>query len=289
MEQKIVDFRVKPPTLEFGALYDPQFFQSSRVERYIKSGMLKFPELTPIEAFIDVLDENGIAKAVIFARDIESTHGFRIPNEAVAKLINKYPDRLIGFAGVDPHKGMAAVRETERCIRELGFVGVCLEPFLQQLYSNDKKYYPIYAKCAELGAMINVVTGAQGFVRPLSNIINYCSPLPLDEVATDFPELTIATCHPGTPWNLEMIYIARRHPSLYVEMSGITTGYRIGSEVLVQAANEVIPDQVLYASTYPMEPLTQYKEFMKLPFLPEVMEKLLYKNAARLFEKHHRR
>ena len=65
MEQKIVDFRVKPPTLEFRALYDPEFFQSLRVEGYIKSGMLKFPELTSIEVFIDVLKENGIAKAAI--------------------------------------------------------------------------------------------------------------------------------------------------------------------------------------------------------------------------------
>ena len=56
----------------------------------------------------------------------------------------------MGYAGVDPHKGMQAVRDLEYAIRELGLRGLNLPCFELKLAINDARMYPLYAKCIEL-------------------------------------------------------------------------------------------------------------------------------------------
>jgi predicted TIM-barrel fold metal-dependent hydrolase len=258
-----------------------------------KSGWIPQGEI-PLEQSIADLEKYGIAKAVMIGRNLEATHGFKVPNEHIAALQKRYPDKLIGFAGVDPNQGMYAVRELEKAVKELGLKGVGLDPFLHKLRMNDKKMYPIFAKCVELDVPVVLNSGAPGFIKPLSNYMSFASPEPVDEVATDFPELRIVIVHLGAPWLYQMIYIARRHPNVYIETSGITTGFRLCARPYLEAMQYTpdyplgIPDQFVYASAYPFGKLDAYKDVIKLaetmgtPLNDETIEKFVYKNAARV-------
>ena len=93
--------------------------------------------------------------AVIFGVDAETTSGSRyIGNEYTADIVKRYPDRFMGFASVDPHKGKAAVLEMERSVKELGLRGLKLHPISQAFFPNDISFYPLWEKCAELGVPV---------------------------------------------------------------------------------------------------------------------------------------
>jgi hypothetical protein len=74
-----------------------------------------------------------------------------ISYERVAAMVKKHPTRFSGLAGVDPTEGMKGLARLEYAIRELGFVGAHLYPHWFEMPPDHARYYPIYAKCAELG------------------------------------------------------------------------------------------------------------------------------------------
>ncbi|HEV8130686.1 MAG TPA: hypothetical protein VGQ81_05515, partial [Acidobacteriota bacterium] len=96
----------------------------------------------PIEDEIAELRAHGVERAVIFGADFESRYGKKVRNEAIAELVCRHPDFFVGFAGVDPWKGMQAVRDLDYACHELGLVGVNMGPWLYGLKSNDKRFYP---------------------------------------------------------------------------------------------------------------------------------------------------
>jgi hypothetical protein len=103
--------------------------------------------------------------------------------------------------------------------------------------------------------------------------------VPIDQVASDFPELPILVRHAGWPWVREAIAVAMRHRNVYLELSLF---YDFpGVEDFVKAANFIVPDQVVYASAYPVAPLSTLDKFKELPFHREVLQKILYANACR--------
>ena len=111
---------------------------------------------------------------------------------------------------------MAAVRELRRCVNELGLQGLRVLPWLWDLPPNDRRYYPLYAECVELGIPFCLQVGHTGPLRPSEP----GRPIPyLDEVALDFPELVIVGGHIGYPWTDEMIALARKYPNVYIDTS----------------------------------------------------------------------
>ena len=143
---------------------------------------------------------------VIFSVDTETTTG-EAPdsNDYVADIVRKYPEQFIGFATVDPWKGKAAVLEVERSVTELGLKGLKLHPIHQAFFPNDTRFYPLYQKCADLGApvLLHSGFGAAGAGMPGGGglKLKYAAPIPgIDDIAADFPDLTIIMAHPAWPW-----------------------------------------------------------------------------------------
>ena len=131
-----------------------------------------------------------------------------IGNEAVAAWIAEQPERLGGLAAVDLARPMQAMRELRRCVEEHDFLGLRVVPWLWGLPPNDRRYYPLYAACVELGVPFCTQVGHTGPLRT-SEIGR---PIPyLDDVPLDFPELTIVAGHIGYPWTEEMIAVARKY------------------------------------------------------------------------------
>jgi len=193
----------------------------------------------------------------------------------------------VGVASVDLFRPMDAVRELRRCVRQLGFRALRIVPWLWDLPPDDRRYYPLYAKAVELDIPVRIYSS-----------MNYATDRPydlghprhLDQVAIDFPELTIIGGLGGWPWVNEMVALVRRHPKLHLDTSAHRAKYLgqrgSGWEMLMQFGNTLIQDKVLVGLSaglvgQPHETLIQ--EYLALPLKDAVKEKWLYRNAARVF------
>jgi len=226
--------------------------------------------------------------AVIFGVDSETTSGNPYHgNDYTAGIVQKYPDRFLGFASVDPHKGKAAVREMERAVRELGLRGLKLHPISQAFFPNDVRFYPLWEKCAELGVPVLFHSGQTAVGAGLPGgggyKLKYAQPIYIDDVAADFPELTIGMAHPGVPWQEEQLSVALHKPNVYIDLSGWSPKYF--RPILVQYANSLLQDKVLYGSDYPaLQPERWLSDFEQLDIKPEVRQKILLDNARKLLK-----
>ncbi len=225
--------------------------------------------------------------AVLLAWDAETATGLPpVTNDYVADLVKKHPDCFIGFASVDPWKGVSATRELTRAVRELGLRGLKCHPIVQAFYPNDRRFYPLWEICQGLGVPLLIHTGTTGVGAgvPGGNglKLKYAQPIPyIDDIAADFPQLTIIGAHPSWPWQEEMLAIAVHKTNVYIDLSGWSPKYF--SPSLIRYANTLLQDRVLFGSDYPfLTPERWIADAEKVGFKPEVMEKILLQNAKRL-------
>jgi len=234
------------------------------------------PEGIPIELTLAEMDATGVEKA--FLRPWIRPEGVVISNDDVAALVRKYPDRFLGMATVDPRRPMAAVRELERAVKDLGLRALHMLPWIWNLPPNDKLYYPLFVKCVELGIPFCCQVGHTGPMFPSEP----GRPIPyIDEVALAFPDLTIVGGHIGFPWTNEMIGLAVKYPNVYIDTSAHLPKYY--PPELVAFMNSRGQDKVLFATNYPMLFFTPcLSQIEGLGLKPEAQEKFLRLNAMRV-------
>ena len=228
-------------------------------------------------------------KAVVFSIDAETATGVPyIGNDYVADMVKQHPDVFIGFASVDPHKGKRAVEEVERSARELSLKGVKFQQAIQDFYPNDRKYYPIYEKCVEHGLPVIFHMGHTGVGAGLPGgggiRLDLLRPIPyVDDVARDFPELTIIGAHPAWPWHDELLSVVLHKANVYMDLSGWSPKYFPPS--VIQYANTLLQDKVLFGTDYPLlTPERWLRDFEAAPFKEEVRKKILLENARRVLK-----
>jgi predicted TIM-barrel fold metal-dependent hydrolase len=232
---------------------------------------------TELSAYVELLERAGIVRAVPYGTT----------NDEVAELRRDYPDRFVGLARVSAYDGMRGVRELERRVREQGFQALGVSALVDGIPASDRRFYPLYTKAAELGIPVRIYSS-----------MNYATDRPydlghprhLDQVAIDFPELTIIGGLGGWPWVNEMVALVRRHPKLHLDTSAHRAKYLgqrgSGWEMLMQFGNTLIQDKVLVglsAGLVGQQHETLIKEYLELPLKDTVKEKWLYGNAARVF------
>ena len=221
----------------------------------------------------------GIEKAILVGRDAETTYGFKPNNDELKKFVDQDPELFCAFAGLDPHKGMEAVRTLDHLVKEEGFVGAATDPIYNQIPIDHAKFYPIYAKCCELDIPIVITTGPARFT--VGTTASFAHPDQIDRIANDFPELRMIISHGAWPYINEMIGVAFRNKNVYVECSEYEK--YPGSDAFIEAAKGILQDRVVFASAHPFvhykDAVALYNEF---GFTDEVKEKILYKNAARV-------
>ena len=276
---RLIDYSSKPP------IQDVAVRPSAHLRNYDR--IYSAPEASgPADTEADYLrayQEIGAEHVVIKARDVESTFGFKIANEDVAAFCRKHGPRYIGFAGVDPHKGMAAVRELEKSVKELGLRGLNLQCFEHKLPINDKLMYPLYAKCVELDIPVNIHCGIN-FAE--SCPMEYGRPHLLDEVMAHFPELRVCAAPPGWPWVHELIGVAWKHANVMIGLVFVKPKLLAvagsGYEPLLQYGRALLQDRIIFGSGYPRLPLEQsLNEIRALPIEDDIRDKWLYQNARR--------
>lgn len=230
----------------------------------------------PVSKICQDLRAFGIEKAVLVGRDAETTYGFKPNNDELKRFVDEDPDLFCAFAGLDPHKGMDAVRTLEHLVKNEGFVGAATDPIYNKLAIDDAKFYPIYAKCCELNIPMVITTGPARFT--IGTTASFAHPDQIDRVANDFPELRLIISHGAWPYIQEMIGCAFRNKNIYVECSEYEK--YPGSEAFIQAAKTILQDRVVFASAHPF---VHYKDAVALydtfDFSEDIKEKIMYQNA----------
>jgi uncharacterized protein len=224
---------------------------------------------------------------VVFTLDAELGSAPGLTNEEVAELAHQNGDVAIPFASINPHRGAEGVRQARRLITDYGVKGFKFHPTGQAFFPNDRLAYPLYEAIAEAKLPALFHTGQTGMgagTRGGSGLrLKYSNPLYLDDVAADFPDMPIILAHPSFPWQEEALSVATHKPQVYIDLSGWSPKYF--PPILVQYANTLLKDKILFGSDYPViHPEKWIEEFDKLPIKPEVRPKIMKENAARLLQ-----
>jgi predicted TIM-barrel fold metal-dependent hydrolase len=233
----------------------------------------------PLQLTVGAMDEGGVEFGLLSAW--HSPQGVLIGNDEVAGWVAEQPTRFAGLAAVDLNSPMDAVRELRRCVHELGFVGLRVVPWLWDAPPTDRRYYPLYAACVELGVPFCTQVGHTGPLRPSQT----GRPIPyIDQIAIDFPELAIVGGHIGYPWTEEMVAVARKHENVYIDTSAYTVK-RYPPELVRYMHSNSGRRKVLFGTNYPMiAPQRALIGLDKLDLDDESREAFLSGNAERVFK-----
>ena len=235
----------------------------------------------PIAVTVESMDAAGVKVGLLSAW--RGPNGLDlVSNDEVAGWVRQHPTRFAGVATVDLDRPMAAVRELRRRVRDDGFVGLRVVPWLWGLPPTDRRYYPLFAECVELGVPFCTQVGHTGPLRPSET----GRPIPyIDEVALDFPELVIVCGHVGYPWTEEMIAVARKHENVYIDTSAYTTR-RLPAELVGFMKTRTGQRKVLFGTNYPMiGHVHALAGLDELGLTENARDDYLHANARRVFTK----
>lgn len=283
---EIIDFRVRVPP----GLCPVVEVTDANISQYdaVLNTNEKYAAVETVEDLLQAMDRNGVAHAVMHAEN-EVGDTVDVLNRAVADSVAKYPERFTGIGSVslDPFEIKRALRQIDDCVA-MGMVGLSIEPAFFGLHLNEKKLYPIYAKAMENNLLVALHTGINYTThRPMAGE----NPILLDEIACDFPDLTLVASHGGWPWVNELVAVARKHPQVFIEFGGIAPKYVAapgsGWEVMHRFMNSVLSPQVLYGTDWPtMDHQRTLAEWQAMGLKPAVLTALMGGNTRTLLARH---
>jgi predicted TIM-barrel fold metal-dependent hydrolase len=235
----------------------------------------EYPKVLPQEDFVAytlaLMDAFGIRVAML---------GYDESSPDVVRALREHPDRFVAELHVDPNQGMDEVRRLVRIHREVGLraVGAFAAGTVPQAPIGDKRWYPLYAKCIELGLPVFTCVGVPGPRVPMEPQ----RAMDLDEVAWFFPELTLVIRHGAEPWVDLAVKLLLKYPNLYYSTTAFAPKHY--PSAIIDFANTRGADKVMYGGYFPAG-LTLERIFHDMPGVPlrdEVWPKFLYANAARV-------
>ena len=174
--------------------------------------------------------------------------GAEIPNNQVASYVQNHPDRLIGFAGIDPSNPKEAIAEMRRARDELSMRGISVAPAAQDFHPSSSQAMLVYAEAADLGLPVIFHTGVH---VSAATKMEYAQPVLLDEVARELPDLTIVIAHMGYPWVEETIVLLSKHDNVYAEISWLLHQSWAAYQALLSADQYGVIDKLLFGSGFP--------------------------------------
>ncbi|WP_342619508.1 amidohydrolase family protein [Rhodoferax sp. GW822-FHT02A01] len=272
---EIVDAWMQLPNSAY--LLNPMFDSLRRWPTAWRAVAKDNPDITHDEA-LQTFREQGVTRAIASAW--WGPGGQMITNDEVAAAVNAHPGYLVGVASVDINRPMEAVRELRRCVKQFGFKGLRVLPWLWGLPPDDRRYYPLYAECVELDITFCLQVGHAGPMRPSEP----GRPIPyLDNVAHEFPELRIVGGHIGFPWVNEMISLMMKHSNVYVDTSAYKAS-RFPPELVAYMVGSG-KHKVMFGTNYPMlTPAECLKDIQALGLGEDALSLFHAGNARRAFK-----
>jgi len=225
----------------------------------------------PVAVTLEAMDRCGVAKGMI-----------GVDGEEGLKALVEHPDRFIASIQGDPNEGVDGIRKIVAAKEQWDIRAVTLFPvgYNPQVPINDKKMYPIYAKCAELDIAVFCCAGVPGPRLPMAPQHVEL----IDEVMYDFPELTFVTRHGCEPWADLAVKLMLKWPGLHYSTSAFAPKHY--PKAIIDYANTRGADKIIYGGYFPMG-LSLDRIFSELPNVPlkdEVWPKFLHENAARVLK-----
>jgi predicted TIM-barrel fold metal-dependent hydrolase len=225
----------------------------------------------PVDVLLAEMERHNIAQMII-----------GVDGEHARRALRQYPDRFFGGIGIDPNEGMEAVRKIERAKGDFDIRSVSAFPsgLYPQVPINDKKFYPVYAKCVELDVTFCSTAGVPGPRIPFApqDVAH------IDEVCWYFPELRFVTRHGCEPWTALAAKLLLKWPNLYYSTTAFAPKYYPAD--IVHFANTRGADKVIWSGYFPAG-LTYDRIFSEMPDVPfrdHVWPKFLRENAQRVFK-----
>ena len=268
-EQRIIDVWGQHSTLRH--MQDPIF---DSLRRWTKT--LTAKEAPSVASTVAALDEAKVDRMLISAW--YAPDKVMISNEEVFDFVSQSNGRLIGIGSVDITRPMLVMREIRRCVEQFGFKGIRVLPWLFQVPPTDRRFYPVYTACCELNIPFCTQIGHTGPLMPSE----VGRPIYLDQVALDFPDLTIVAGHIGYPWTDEAIAVATKHPNVYIDTSAYTI--QRYPAALIDYMRQHGRNKVMFGSNYPMITPAKALDGLEQLMLDERTRALfLGQNATRVF------
>ena len=283
---KVIDFRVRVPQALFPEVETPDE-NITQYNAVLNTGE-KYGAMQTLDDLLALMDSQGVDHALMHAEHEVGNIADEL-NRIVADIVAQHPLRFTGIGTVNlaDFSITKALQQIDECA-DMGLIGLSLEPAFFGLQLNEKRLYPIYAKAMEKNMLVALHTGINYTTnKPMAGE----NPLLLDEIACDFPDLTLVASHGGWPWIAEMVAVARKHPNIYIEFGGLAPKYigapGSGWEMMYRFMNSVLSHQVLYGSDWPtMDHARTLSEWRELGLKPSVLEGLLAGNAKALIRRH---
>lgn len=258
--------------------FDAHFMSQVRMPEGMRGGV-------PVEDYLRMMDAAGVEHSLLIAvraGDPQWKGSFEIPYEDVARVCDRYPTRFSGLAGVDPSRGIAQLADLDRAVKDYGFVGAHSYPHWFRLPPDAPRWYPIYARCAELGIPIMMQVGQNLIYQKDVRLPSVARPILLDQIAIDFPELTLIGIHIGMPWTDEMIAMAWKHERVFIGIDAYAPKHLPAS--LLHYMNSYGRGKVLFGTDWPViAPGRAMDELTAHQLRPEAHRAVIRENALRIF------
>lgn len=240
------------------------------------------PEHASLESMIAEMDAANVERVFITQTKMWSyrNHWMYMDTqlEEVTQYTEAYPDRFTGLAGYNPYRITESLEEIERAVRDHGFKGVYVHIYGFDIPLTDRRMYPLYAKCDELGVPVSLQVGHVLEGMPSE----HGRPMYLDRVASDFPELKLIGSHTGWPWVQELMSCCYKWENVWIGIDAWMPKY-LAPELVRFMGSRLGKDRVLWGTNG--LPWKEHREQMDALGLPEdAYRKIMRDNAVELFD-----
>ncbi len=192
------------------------------------------------------LSQRCVARSLVLGYRLANGAG-GVPNEFVAQYVGRSEGRAIGIAAVDPTES-SAVDEAADLLDRREFRGLVVSPSSQEFHPADSRAMRVYALAEDRGAPVFFHQGLHFMPR---GRMEYARPYLLDEIAREFPNLTIVISAMGFPWVDEGVALIGKHSRVFADMASLVRRPWQAYNALVQAHQFNVMDKVLFGSDFP--------------------------------------
>jgi len=280
----VIDARVRlPQDQRRGKVYAAPPRQLQQYDKTL--GLSQKINAGTLAQLLDVMQQEGIRHALMHAES-EGGEDAQSLNACLCEVLAQHPGRFkgVGAVNVTGHTPGEIGRQADQ-VQEQGMIGISLQTAFLGMDIDDRVFYPLYARAEENQLTLFLHTGINySRMHPM----HHERPERLDRVACDFPDLRLVACHAGWPWTTELVAVARRHPTVFLEFGGLAPKYvakpGTGWDAIFGMMPNVLRQQILYSSDYPvMHPQRALAEWRASGLREDTLHALLHDNAARLF------
>ncbi len=239
------------------------------------------------KAFLEYLDASGVERALLVNYVAPEVIGYtEKANDFVSEYCRADPERLIAVGGLRPDHPHPA-EEVARLQDRLGIRAIKLHPphqlFRPNAYVDGSLpgLRELYAACERRRLPVIFHTGTSVFPRARNR---FADPLLVEDIAVDFPDLTVVLAHGGRPlWMETAVFLARRFPNVWLELSGIPPARLL--EYFPSLPR--LADKALFGTDWPGPGVKDIRanldSFRALPLPVEAQRQILEENPVRVF------